>query len=167
LLLAKCVIQARTAGAAPFPVREPAARQASIDQREKPDRAEPMLASEPTESTQASEAAEPMDRIEPAEPMDRIDPVEPIDKIDPLEPMLRIEPGEPIDRIEPDAAPALGAEPLLIVMRPLCRNGHQTFRAQGRIARVGRQAAGPSVQGDLLSVIGADFQPGQCPRGSR
>ncbi len=86
-------IRARTGGSAPFPVRE---RQASIDQREKPDRAEPMLASEPTERTQASEAAEPMDRIEPDEPM---------------------------DRIEPDADAALGAEPSLIAMKPLCRNG--------------------------------------------
>jgi hypothetical protein len=56
---------------------------------------EPMLASEPTESTEASEPAEPIDRIEPADPMDRIDPLDPMDKMDPLEPMLRIEPAEP------------------------------------------------------------------------
>ena len=36
---------------------------------------------------------------------------------------------EMLDAIEPEAAAALGAEPLLIVMRPLCRNGYQTFRA--------------------------------------
>jgi hypothetical protein len=36
-----------------------------------------------------------------------------MDRIDPLEPMLRIEPEEPAER----------EEPLLIPMRPLCRNG--------------------------------------------
>ena len=76
-----------------------------------------------------------MDRIEPAEPMDKIDPLEPMDKIEPTEPIDRIEPGEPIDRIEPGEAAALSAEPLLIAMRPLCRNGYRTVRAQGRAVR--------------------------------
>jgi hypothetical protein len=71
-----------------------------------------MLAIEPTDSTQASEPAEPMDRIEPAEPIDKMDPLDPMDRIDPLEPMLRIDPDEPAER----------EEPLLIPMRPLCRN---------------------------------------------
>ena len=96
----------------------PLPRQASIDQREKPDRTEPMLAIEPTDSRQASEPAEPMDRIEPAEPIDKMDPLDPMDRIDPLEPMLRIEPDEPAE----------GEEPLLIPMRPLCRNGKRTVR---------------------------------------
>jgi len=71
-----------------------------------------MLAIEPTDSTQASEPAEPMDRIEPAEPIDKMDPLDPMDRIDPLEPMDRIDPDEPAER----------EEPLLIPMRPLCRN---------------------------------------------
>jgi len=86
-------------------------RQASIDQREKPDSTEPMLAIEPTDSRQPSEPAEPMDRIEPAEPIDKMDPLDPMDRIDPLDPMLRIDPDEPAER----------EEPLLIPMRPLCR----------------------------------------------
>ena len=70
-------------------------RQARMDQLDRADRTEPMLATEPTESTEASEPAEPIDRIEPADPMDRIEPVDPMDKMDPLEPMLRIDPAEP------------------------------------------------------------------------
>jgi hypothetical protein len=65
--------------------------QDSADQREKPDRSEPTLATEPTEITQASEATEPTDRNEPAEPTDKIDPDEPMDRIEPLEPMLKID----------------------------------------------------------------------------
>ena len=84
-------------------------RQASIDQREKPDSTEPMLAIEPTDSRQASEPAEPMDKIEPADPIDKMDPLDPMDRIDPLDPMLRMDPDEPAER-----------ELLLIPMRPLC-----------------------------------------------
>jgi hypothetical protein len=69
--------------------------QARMDQRDRPDRIEPTLANEPTESTEASEPAEPIDNIEPADPIDRIEPVDPMDKMDPLEPMLRIDPAEP------------------------------------------------------------------------
>ena len=76
-----------------------------MDQRDRPDRTEPALAYEPTESTEASEPAEPIDRIEPADPTDRIDPAEPMDKMDPLEPMLRIEPAEPISRGEQSPLP--------------------------------------------------------------
>jgi hypothetical protein len=75
-----------------------AARQAKMEQKDRPDMIEPALANEPTESAEASEPAEPIDRIEPAEPIDRIDPVEPMDKIDPLEPMLKIEPTDPFSR---------------------------------------------------------------------
>ena len=66
-----------------------------MDQRDRQERTEPTLATEPTETTEASEPAEPIDRIEPADPMDRIDPLDPMDKMDPLDPMLRIEPVEP------------------------------------------------------------------------
>ena len=75
-----------------------------------------MLAIEPTDSRQPSEPAEPIDRIEPAEPIDKMDPLDPMDRIDPLDPMLRIDPDEPAER----------EEPLLIAMRPLCRNGSGT-----------------------------------------
>src|ERR1017187_10330209 len=54
-----------------------------MDQRDSPERIDPMLAAEPTDSTAA---------MDPADPIERIDPAEPIDKIDPLDPMLRIEP---------------------------------------------------------------------------
>ena len=67
-------------------------RQARIDHRDNPEKIEPMLAIEPTESRQPSEPAEPMDRIEPAEPIDRIDPLEPMLRIDPEEPAVRDEP---------------------------------------------------------------------------
>jgi hypothetical protein len=76
-----------------------------MDQRDRPDRTDPALAYEPTESTEASEPAEPIDRIEPADPTDRIDPAEPMDKMDPLDPMLRIEPAEPISRDEQSLLP--------------------------------------------------------------
>jgi hypothetical protein len=66
-----------------------------MDQKDRPDRTEPTLASEPTETRQASEPAEPIDRIEPADPMDKMEPLEPMDKMEPLEPMLRIDPAEP------------------------------------------------------------------------
>jgi len=101
------------------PATGPVPRQASIDEREKPDRTEPMLAIEPTDSRQASEPAEPMDKIEPAEPIDKMEPVEPMDRMDPLEPMLRIDPDEPTERNEPP----------LIAMGSFCRNGYRTFRA--------------------------------------
>ena len=78
----------------------PVSRQASVDQREKPDRTEPMLTTDPADSTQASEPAEPIDRIEPAEPTDKMEPVDPMDRIDPLEPMDRIDPDEPAERDE-------------------------------------------------------------------
>ena len=61
----------------------PVPRQASIDQREKPDRTEPTLAIEPTDSTQASEPAEPMDKMDPLEPMLMIDPDEPAERDEP------------------------------------------------------------------------------------
>ena len=86
-----------------------------------------MLAIEPTDSRQPSEPAEPIDRIEPAEPIDKMDPLDPMDRIDPLDPMLRIDPDEPAER----------EEPLLIPMRPLCRNGEQRFRPRGGIVRSG------------------------------
>ena len=79
------------------PATGPVPRQASIDQREKPDRTEPMLTTDPADSTQASEPTEPMDRIEPAEPTDKMEPVDPMDRMDPLEPMDRIDPDEPAD----------------------------------------------------------------------
>lgn len=94
---------------------------ASVDQREKPDRIEPMLATEPTDSRQASEPIEPMDRIEPAEPIDRIEPLEPMDRMDPLEPMLRMDPDEPAERDETSLLP----------MGSFCRNGRGTFRPYG------------------------------------
>lgn len=72
-------------------------RQARRDKYEKPDRMEPALAAEPTESTEATEPAEPIDRIDPAEPMERIEPVEPIDRIDPLDPILSSDPADPAD----------------------------------------------------------------------
>jgi hypothetical protein len=72
-------------------------RQARRDKYEKPDKMEPALAAEPTESTEATEPAEPIDRIDPAEPMDRIEPVEPIDRIDPLDPILSSDPADPAD----------------------------------------------------------------------
>ena len=53
--------------------------QDSADQREKPDRSEPTLATEPT------------DKMDPDEPMDRIEPLEPMLRIDPDEPMLKID----------------------------------------------------------------------------
>lgn len=74
--------------------------QARTDQRDSPDRIEPALANEPTESTEASEPTDPIDRIEPADPIERIDPADPIDKMDPLEPMLRIDPADPVRRRE-------------------------------------------------------------------
>jgi len=94
-------------------------RQALNDHRENPEKAEPTLAIEPSDSRQPSEPAEPMDRIEPAEPIDKMDPLDPMDRIDPLDPMLRIDPDEP----------AVREEPLLIPMRPLCRNGSGTLRS--------------------------------------
>ena len=83
-------------------------RQARIDHRDNPEKIEPMLATEPTESRQPSEPAEPMDRIEPAEPIDKMEPDEPIDRIDPLEPMLRIDPEEPAVRDEPTPLVCMG-----------------------------------------------------------
>lgn len=76
-------------------------RQARTDQRERPDRIEPMLMAEPIDSTEATEPAEPTDKIEPADPIDRIEPADPMDKMDPLEPILRIDPAEPIGGREP------------------------------------------------------------------
>ena len=107
-----------------------------------------MLATEPTDNTEASEAAEPMDRIEPADPMDKMEPADPIDRIDPDEPMLRIDPDEP-------ASPA--AEPSLIAMRPLCRNGYRHRRLH-RAAAADRRgyaaASGPLTLRPGLSAAG-------------
>jgi hypothetical protein len=83
-------------------------RQARIDHRDNPEKIEPMLAIEPTESRQPSEPTELMDRIEPAEPIDKMEPDEPIDRIDPLEPMLRIDPEEPAVRDEPPPLVCMG-----------------------------------------------------------
>jgi hypothetical protein len=96
-----------------------------MDQREKPDRIEPMLATEPTDSTQASEPTEPIDRIEPAEPTDKIDPLEPMERMDPLEPMLRIDPDEPAERDEPSLLP----------MGSFCRNGYRRPRGYAQVSR--------------------------------
>jgi hypothetical protein len=79
-------------------------RQARIDHWESPEKIEPMLATEPTESRQPSEPTEPIEPIEPAEPIDKMEPAEPIDRIDPLEPMLRIDPDDPPVRDEPPLA---------------------------------------------------------------
>jgi len=105
-----------------------------------------MLASEPTDSTQASEAAEPMDRIDPAEPMDKIDPDEPMDRIDPAEPIDKIEPDEPMLRIDPDEPAALGAEPSLMAIRPLCRvaRAHVGCGCRHGDARVSRRLTLPA-----------------------
>jgi hypothetical protein len=70
-------------------------RQARTDQVDSPDRMEPWLANEQTDTSEANEPTEPTDRIEPADPMDKIDPADPMDRMDPLEPMLRIDPAEP------------------------------------------------------------------------
>jgi hypothetical protein len=90
-----------------------------MDQREKPDRIEPMLATEPTEIKQPSEPADPMDKIEPAEPIDKIEPDEPMDNIEPLEPMLRIDPDEPAERDEPLLIPMQDILPYRVT--PRCR----------------------------------------------
>jgi hypothetical protein len=73
----------------------PAARQARIDQRDKPDRIDSALPAEPTENADATEPTDPMDKIEPADPIERIEPADPMDRIEPLDPILRIEPAEP------------------------------------------------------------------------
>jgi hypothetical protein len=97
--------------------------QDSADQREKPDRSEPTLATEPTETTQASEATEPTDRNEPAEPTDKIDPDEPMDRIEPLEPMLRIDPDEPMLKIDVDVMTGRSRVPIGTFCRSRLRPG--------------------------------------------
>jgi hypothetical protein len=119
-------------------------RQARIDHRDNPEKIEPMLAIEPTESRQPSEPTEPMDRIEPAEPIDKMEPDEPIDRIDPLEPMLRIDPEEPAARDEPTP---------LVCMASFWQPGPGGLRVgSGRLGWQdrGRGAAGgqPADQGD-------------------
>ena len=120
-----------------------------------------MLTTDPADSTQASEPAEPMDRIEPAEPTDKMEPVDPMDRMDPLEPMDRIDPDEPAERDEPS----------LIPMGSFCRNGYRTYRRfnQARYdaetlvaaftARLRQTVDLDTVQGDLVGVIDAAFQP--------
>ena len=73
-------------------------RQASTDQLDSPDRMEPWLANEQTDTSEANDPTDPTDRIEPADPIERMDPAEPMDRIDPLEPILRIDPEEPVSR---------------------------------------------------------------------
>ena len=77
-------------------------RQASTDQRDRAEKAEPTLAAEQTESTDANDPTEPIDRMDPLDPIDRIDPLEPMDRMDPLEPMDRIDPLDPRLRIFPE-----------------------------------------------------------------
>jgi len=69
----------------------PADRQDSSDQRENPDRIEPTLMAEPTDSAEANEPTDPIDRIEPEDPMDRSERDAAIDRIEPVEPIDRIE----------------------------------------------------------------------------
>ena len=102
-----------------------------MDHWENPEKIEPMLATEPTESRQPSEATEPMDRTEPAEPIDKMEPDEPIDRIDPLEPMLRIDPEEP---------PA-GDEPPLLCMGSFWQPAPGQGVSAGRISATERRAA--------------------------
>jgi hypothetical protein len=73
-------------------------RQARTDQLDSPDRMEPWLANEQTDTSEANEPTDPTDRIEPADPIERMDPADPMDRMDPLEPMLRIDPAEPASR---------------------------------------------------------------------
>jgi hypothetical protein len=96
-----------------------------------------------------------MDRTEPAEPIDKIEPDEPMDKIEPDEPIDKIEPDEPMDRIEPGAAAASSAEPLLIAIRPLCRNGYRTDRAfRAGQAAPGLRAGVAAVNASGRPVVG-------------
>ena len=67
-------------------------RQASTDQRDRAEKAEPALAAEQTESTDANDQTDPIDRIDPLDPIDKMDPLDPMDRIDPLDPMLRMLP---------------------------------------------------------------------------
>ena len=110
-----------------------------------------MLAIEPTDTMQASEPAEPIDRIEPAEPIDKMDPLDPMDRIDPLDPMLRIDPDEPAER----------EERLLIPMRPLCRNGEQTFRPAHMSVWLPRR-----LRPGVVGVNGAGSADGGATRGN-
>lgn len=70
-------------GAAPGD--DPAARQARMDQRDRPGHTEPMLAAGPIENAGPREPAGATGKIEPAEPAGKIEPDEPIDRIEPLE----------------------------------------------------------------------------------
>ena len=97
----------------------PAACQDSRDQRDSPDRTEPTLRNEATDSAEANE---------PADPIDRIDPDDPIERIEPDEPIERIEPDDPIERIEPEVE--LVRDPASDRMRALSQpSGSRTSRA--------------------------------------
>lgn len=71
------------------------ARQDSSDQRDAALSAEPMLANEPTHSTDAADPTEAIDSTEPTEPMESTDP---------CDHRHRTEFSEPIDHLEPRRA---------------------------------------------------------------
>src|SRR6185312_6346001 len=69
----------RRPGSATLPVD----RWAMMDQRERAENTEPMLAAEPIEKTEASEPAEAIERIEPLDPMLRMEPEDPSEREEP------------------------------------------------------------------------------------
>jgi hypothetical protein len=75
----------------------PTERHDSSDQRDNPDKTQPMLIADATENAEANEPTDPIDRIEPDDPIERIEPDDPMDRIEPLDPMLSSE-SEPAGR---------------------------------------------------------------------
>src|SRR3954449_7870985 len=67
------------------PMIAPRLRHESNEVTEKPDSAEPTLATEPIAKAEPIDPTEPTLRMEPALPIDRIDPVEPIDRMESFE----------------------------------------------------------------------------------